>query len=128
VNGLSFPPSFSLPTPRELALLGWLWEHGSASSRDLHVAFGKAWGVRRQVIRSTVQIMLEKGWLEGCYEGVQLRYRPALSRSDLEQVCIGQVANLLFQGSLPALLLAVSRHPQYGSGGETPSKGARILS
>jgi predicted transcriptional regulator len=129
VNGLSFPNSFTLPTEREFALLSWLWEHGPASSRDLHIAFGQVWGVRRQVIRSMVHIMLEKGLLEQQHKGPQVFYRPALSRSEFEQVCIGQIATLLFQGSLPALLLAVSRHPQFGSKSpETPSKVARILS
>jgi predicted transcriptional regulator len=128
MNGLSLPNNFTLPTPREFAVLGWLWEHGPASSRDLHLAFGKAWGVRRQVLRSMVHIMLEKGLLEGCYEGVQVFYRPALSRPEFEQVCISQVATLLFQGSLPALLLAVRGHPQVGSSPETPRKSARVLS
>ena len=102
-----------LPTPREFAILEWLWSRKSANSSDLYEAFGRSWHVRRQVMNGILQIMLEKGFIE--QQSVQSRiiYKPALNRLELEQVIIRQLADSLFHGSLYALWRSLIRHPQF---------------
>jgi predicted transcriptional regulator len=102
-----------LPTPRELAILEWLWCYKAGTSSDIYGAFGKTWQVGRQVVSGILQIMLEKGFIER--HSVQSRgmYQPALSRSELEQVMMQQLADTLFHGSLYALWRSLIKHPQF---------------
>jgi BlaI family transcriptional regulator, penicillinase repressor len=105
--------SFLLPSQREIAILEYLWLHGTASSRDIHEVFGHLWQIRRQVIHGMLQVMLEKGLLERHIEQSRMVYKPASNRADFEQVVIQQVAETFFRGSLYALWHSVIRHPQF---------------
>jgi BlaI family transcriptional regulator, penicillinase repressor len=113
VDQKSFSACFTLPTAREFAILEWLWEQGPASLGDIHRAFGKAWGVRRQVTNTVVQVMLEKGLLAQHIKGYRAFYHSAYSRLDLEHLFISALATTVFHDSLPALLLSLYKHPHF---------------
>jgi predicted transcriptional regulator len=102
-----------LPSQREMKILEYLWSCKTASARDIHKVFGNLWQVRRQVVHSVLQIMLERGFVERHIEQSRAIYKPALSRADLEQAVIHHVAETFFHGSLYTLWCSLLRHPQF---------------
>ena len=101
-----------LPSQREMNILEYLWLHKAASSSELYQAFGHLWQLRPQVVHGMLQIMLERGFLERHVEQSRAVYKPALSRTELENSILGYVAETFFHGSLSALWSSLVRHPK----------------
>jgi predicted transcriptional regulator len=104
---------FVISSQRELAILEYLWAGGESTASDIYKVFGATWQVSHKVVWGTMQIMLEKGFLEQYHKQSLVMYRPALSQLELEQRMLCQLAESVFHGSLLALWRSLVKHPQF---------------
>lgn len=91
---------------RQLKALGLLWEHGSATLRELHGAFGNE--TTLAAVRDVVHELEEEGYVRSdLYEGDH-RYHPAVTRRELGRRAAHRILDQIFRGSVPDFLQAVS--------------------
>lgn len=89
----------------ETAVLDWLWEHGTAETRDIHRALGQARGITLSTIQSTVERLHRKQLLMRERFGHAYRYAPALTRAEFRARSIAGLAGDL-EGADAAGVLA----------------------
>lgn len=93
------------PTPAELEVLGVLWEHGSATLRQIHNAILVRRSISLNTTLKTVQIMTEKGLLLRDSESYPSQYRPAVEKSRMQGRLINDLIRRAFDGSPGQLLI-----------------------
>ncbi len=93
------------PTNSELEILSLLWQHESATTREVHdiVAQNKSVGYTSTL--KTMQNMHEKGLLRREPKGQTHLYFPDVKQEDIQQAMLGGFVNKLFNGSAKNLIL-----------------------
>jgi len=89
----------------ETAVLEWLWEHGTAETRDIQRTLGEARGITLSTIQSTVERLHRKQLLMRERFGHAYRYAPALTRAEFRAKSIAGLAGDL-EGADAAGVLA----------------------
>lgn len=93
------------PTNSELEILSVLWEHGKATTREVHEAIARNKSVGYTSTLKTMQNMHDKGFLSREPKGQTHVYSPAVKQSEIQQVMLGGFVNKLFNGSAKNLIL-----------------------
>lgn len=93
------------PTEGELELLGILWEHGSATVRELFEAVNTKREVVYTGVLKLLQIMTEKGLVERDERERAHVYRAAISQADTEVRFLRELSERFFAGSAAQLAL-----------------------
>jgi len=98
----------------ELEVLKELWEAGEATVRDLHARLADA---GRDWAYTTVQTMLQrmeaKGYVRIRRDQVPHVFEPALSRNEVLDRHLGDMANRLCDGKATPLVLTLVRNQQF---------------
>ncbi len=93
------------PTNSELEILSVLWEHGKATTREVHEAIARNKPVGYTSTLKTMQNMHDKGFLSREPKGQTHVYSPAVKQSEIQQAMLGGFVNKLFNGSAKNLIL-----------------------
>lgn len=100
------------PTPREMAILKLLWEHGPISVRDAHRLLLQDERIGKELAYNTVQTMLrimeEKGLVAHRVEGRTFIYSANYSRDESARTFLDRV----FDGAASQLVLSLLRTEQ----------------
>jgi predicted transcriptional regulator len=100
------------PTPREMAILKVLWEHGPVSVRDAHRLLLGDERIGKELAYNTVQTMLrimeEKGLVDHRVDGRTFIYTANYSRDESARTFLDRV----FDGAASQLVLSLLRTEQ----------------
>lgn len=95
----------SIPTERELAILGILWELGSGTVRQVHEAMNEDSATGYTTTLKLMQIMTEKGLLDRDDSKFKHVFRPAISEEKTQSQLVGDLLDKVFAGSAEKLVL-----------------------
>ena len=94
----------------EASVMEQMWRSGDASVRDIHEALAP-----RKLAYTTIMTVMgrlaEKGFLSKVPASHTFRYRPLVSKTDLENAMLIEVTDSLRDMALPALIHFVDRLP-----------------
>ena len=89
----------TIPTDRELAILGILWELGSGTVRQVHEAMNEDSTTGYTTTLKLMQIMTEKGLLNRDDSQFMHVYKPAISEEKTQNQLVGDLLERVFAGS-----------------------------
>lgn len=95
----------SPPTASELAILQLLWERGDMTVRQVHDALAEEKEVVYTTILKTMQVMLERGFLEREAQGRGHLYRAAIAREATQDTLLDTFLQRTFAGSAKGLVM-----------------------
>jgi len=105
-------PASEQPTPGELEILKYLWEHGPATVREVREALNR--DQRRQraytSVMSLMNVMSDKGLLVRIPEGRAFRYRAAVDRQETLGHAVSDLVGRVFDGAASALVAQLLEH------------------
>lgn len=93
------------PTETELTILHVLWNRGSGTVRQVHEELSVFKESGYTTTLKLMQIMHEKGILRRDDSSKVHIYTPVISREKTRKQFIGKMAETLFEGSTPALVM-----------------------
>ena len=93
-------------TEGELRLMNVLWEHGSATVKDVVEALPKGQTLAYTTVMTTLDRLHRKGLLDRHKEGAAFRYRAALSRDELNARIVEETVGPLLSRSGDPVLAA----------------------
>jgi predicted transcriptional regulator len=88
----------------QLAIMRVLWEAGEASAAEVHRALWEARGLAPTTIATMLVKMERKGVVTHRAEGRRYLYHPVVSEAEVTRSMVGQLAERLFEGDVPALV------------------------
>ena len=88
----------------QLAIMRILWEAGEASTAEVHRALWDERGLAPTTIATMLVKMERKGVVTHRTEGRRYVYHPVVSEAEVTQSMVGQLAERLFEGDVPALV------------------------
>ncbi len=94
-----------IPTDRELAILGILWELGQATVRQVNEAMNEDSTTGYTTTLKLMQIMTEKGLLLRDDSQFKHVYRPAISEEKTQSQLVGDLLDRAFAGSAEKLVM-----------------------
>jgi len=94
-----------IPTDRELAILGILWELGQATVRQVNEAMNEDSTTGYTTTLKLMQIMTEKGLLLRDDSQFKHIYRPAISEEKTQSQLVGDLLDRAFAGSAEKLVM-----------------------
>lgn len=94
-----------IPTDRELAILGILWELGQATVRQVNEAMNEDSTTGYTTTLKLMQIMTEKGLLLRDDSQFKHVYRPAISKERTQSQLVGELLDKAFSGSAEKLVM-----------------------
>ncbi|MBC8218755.1 MAG: BlaI/MecI/CopY family transcriptional regulator [Planctomycetes bacterium] len=94
-----------IPTDRELAILGILWELGQATVRQVNEAMNEDSTTGYTTTLKLMQIMTEKGLLLRDDSQFKHIYRPAISEERTQNQLVGDLLDRAFAGSAEKLVM-----------------------
>ncbi|MBN2269457.1 MAG: BlaI/MecI/CopY family transcriptional regulator [Sedimentisphaerales bacterium] len=94
-----------IPTDRELAILGILWELGQATVRQVNEAMNEDSTTGYTTTLKLMQIMTEKGLLLRDDSQFKHVYRPAISEERTQSQLVGELLDKAFSGSAEKLVM-----------------------
>lgn len=105
-------PASDQPTPGELEILKFLWEHGPATVREVREALNRDQRRDRAytTVMSLMNVMTEKGWLKRVPEGRAFRYRAAVDRQLTLEQAVGDLVGRVFDGAASSLVAHLLEH------------------
>jgi len=95
----------AIPTDRELAILGILWELGSATVRQVNEAMNEDSTTGYTTTLKLMQIMTEKGLLLRDDSQFKHIFRPAISEERTQNQLVGDLLDRAFAGSAEKLVM-----------------------
>ena len=95
----------AIPTDRELAILGILWELGSATVRQVNEAMNEDSTTGYTTTLKLMQIMTEKGLLLRDESQFKHIYRPSISEERTQNQLVGDLLDKAFAGSAEKLVM-----------------------
>ena len=95
----------AIPTERELAILGILWEMGSGTVRQVNEAMNADSATGYTTTLKLMQIMTEKGLLHRDDSQFKHVFRPAISEEKTQSQLVGDLLDRVFAGSAEKLVL-----------------------
>ena len=94
-----------MPTDRELAILGILWELGPSTVRRVNQAMNEDSSTGYTTTLKLMQIMTEKGLLFRDDSQFKHIYRPATSQEKTQKQLVGDLLERAFAGSAEKLVM-----------------------
>lgn len=94
-----------IPTDRELAILGILWELGEATVRQVNEVMNEDSSTGYTTTLKLMQIMTEKGLLLRDDSQFKHIYRPAISEERTQSQLVGDLLERAFSGSAEKLVM-----------------------
>ena len=88
----------------QLAIMRVLWEAREASAAEVHRALWDARGLAPTTIATMLVKMERKGVVTHRAEGRKYLYHPVVSEAEVTRSMVGQLAERLFEGDVPALV------------------------
>lgn len=95
----------SQPTTSELAILTLLWEQGPLPVKAIHEQLSTEKEVVYTTILKTMQVMLERGFLDRESQGRKHIYRAAIAKEDTQDKLLDTFMNRAFGGSAKKLAM-----------------------
>lgn len=93
------------PTTSELAILTILWEEGPQPVKAIHEKLAEEKEVVYTTILKTMQVMLERGFLDRESQGRKHIYRAAIAKEDTQDKLLDTFMNRAFGGSAKKLAM-----------------------
>ncbi len=93
------------PTASELSILNLLWDRGPLAVRDIHEALAEEKDVVYTTVLKTMQVMLERGFLDRESQGRKHIYRAAIRREDTQDKLLDTFLDRTFGGSVKSLAM-----------------------
>jgi len=97
-------------TEGELRLMNVLWEHGSATVKDVVEALPKGQTLAYTTVMTTLQTLAQKGFLKHEKQGRAFVYTPLVSRKQTRQSAINYILSRFFNDSPELLVLNILEH------------------
>ena len=94
------------PTDTELAILNILWRKGPQSVRQVHETLEAQKDVFYTTTLKTMQVMLEKGFLQRDTSQRSHIYSATLKQKDTQSTLLKKLADMLFEGSTSQLIIS----------------------
>ncbi len=94
-----------IPTNRELAILGILWELGPSTVRRINEVMDRDGATGYTTTLKLMQIMVEKGLLLRDDSQFKHIYRPAISEERTQNQLVGDLLDRAFAGSAEKLVM-----------------------
>ena len=88
----------------QLAIMRVLWEVPEASAAEVHRALWDERGLAPTTIATMLVKMERKGVVTHRAEGRRYLYKPVVSEAEVTRSMVGQLAERLFEGDVPALV------------------------
>ena len=99
-------PASEHPTGLELQILKILWEKAPLKVREVREALAEGGRpLAHSSVITTLNIMVDKGYLRRKPEGKLLLFSPRVSRTSVSKKMLGDVVNRVFDGSASAVML-----------------------
>lgn len=98
-------PGVKKPTDAELAILGVIWELGSATVREVHEVLSAQQETGQTTVLKLMQIMVEKGLLSKDASVRPQVYRAAIPMQQTQKAMLGHLLDGAFSGSPGNLVL-----------------------
>ena len=95
------------PTELELEILKILWEEGDAPVRDVRDALASKRDLAYTSVMTTMNIMVDKGYLKRKREGASYRYFPKISQQATTASLAGDLLTRAFDGSAASLMTSL---------------------
>jgi BlaI family penicillinase repressor len=93
------------------AIMGVLWEHGEATTAEVHAALREERGLAPTTIATMLRKMEDKGVVAHRALGRQFVYRPTVTEDLVRRSMVGELVERLFGGDPKALVAhLVSEH------------------
>lgn len=93
------------PTASELSILNLLWDRGPLAVRDIHEALSAEKDIVYTTVLKTMQVMLERGFLERESQGRKHIYSAAIAREDTQDQLLDTFLDRTFGGSVKSLAM-----------------------
>jgi predicted transcriptional regulator len=93
------------PTASELAILAILWEEGPLPVKAIHEKLSEEKEVVYTTILKTMQVMMDRGFLDRESAGRKHIYRAIIAREDTQDSLLDSFMNKAFGGSAKALAM-----------------------
>jgi BlaI family transcriptional regulator, penicillinase repressor len=93
------------PTNAELDILHVLWDHGTATVREVHEYLTRTKTAQYTTTLKQMQVMTEKGLLKRDDSERSHIYRPAITREQVQRQTAHHVLHRVFRGSAKTLLM-----------------------
>ena len=97
-------------TPRELAIMQVVWEHGTVTVRDVHEALAKSAAVAYTTVLTLMGILVTKGHLSRRQDERAYVYSATRPRQQVERRLVREFVERVFAGSAQPLLLHLVKH------------------
>lgn len=93
------------PTEAELAILGVLWDRGTATVREVHDTLSRTQDTGYTTVLKFLQIMHEKGLVTRDTSQRSHVYAPAVAREAIQTNLVSELLDKAFEGSAQNLIL-----------------------
>lgn len=93
------------PTASELAILAILWDQGPLPVKAIHEKLSEEKEVVYTTILKTMQVMMDRGFLDRESQGRKHIYRAVIAREDTQDSLLDSFMNRAFGGSAKALAM-----------------------
>ncbi len=93
------------PTPAELRILQYLWEHGPSTVRAVHLGLYDPFDTAYTTVLKQMQIMHEKGLLHRDSSNRAHVYKPTRAREQVQKNLLKDFVSRVYQGSSARLVL-----------------------
>jgi len=99
-------PKSEHPTELELTILKVLWEESPLKVREVRAALSELGRpLAHSSIITTLNIMVDKGYLKRKPQGKLLLFSPVVSQANVSKKMLGDVVDRVFDGSAGAVML-----------------------
>lgn len=99
-------------TEGELRLMNVLWDHGSATVKDVVEALPNGQTLAYTTVMTTLQTLVQKGFLKHEKQGRAFVYTPLISRKQTRQSAINYMLSRFFNDSPELLVLNILEHQE----------------
>ncbi len=101
-------PSSEKPTVLELQFLKILWQSAPRPVREIRDALAESGrDIAHTSVITTLNTMVEKGYLKRTKEGNAFLFSPAVTQDDVSQQMLGDIVHRVFDGSPSAVVLSL---------------------
>jgi predicted transcriptional regulator len=108
---ISLSHSIALLLPAELEILEILWYSQPLTAKELHGVLVVQRSVSYRSVKTILNIMQAKGFVEKQVLRHPVTYQAVYSRHELQEFALTHLAQSLFQGNMSTLLRVVVGHP-----------------
>ena len=96
-------------TPQELAIMKVVWQHGTATVRDVYEGLRKQRPIAYTTVMTMMNVLEDKGYLTRKPEGRAHTYTPTRPRQQVVGAMVRDFVDRVFDGASSALLLHLAK-------------------